>query len=472
MKRDISTLNDRAGGLRSKLFDRKFLNMVLAVAGPVLVQNVITSFVNLLDNVMVGQVGTESMSGVAIVNQLLFVFNLCIMGGMAGPGILAAQYTGKGDIEGLRNTCRVKFYIGFIAVAAFAAALLIKGSSLISLFLHEGQDALDLDATLSFGMDYLKVMVWQMIPFALSQVYSSTLRESGETMLPMKAGIAAVFVNLFLNWILIFGKLGAPAMGVTGAAIATLIARCVECGIVLIWSHRHTDKAQFASGLFRTMKVPGALVKQIVIMGAPLLANEVLWSAGMTTLNQCYSVRGLEVVSATNIASTVSNLFFTAFFAMGIAASIIIGQLLGSNKKEEAVAMQHKISVFTVLVNIVVGLIMAILAPLVPDIYNTTPMVKALAGQLLLVNAIKMPVSAYVNVAYFTMRAGGKTIITFFFDCGFIWLICAPLAFVLSRYTAMPILPLFICVESIEAVKCVVGFFLLRSRRWVNNLVG
>ena len=287
----------------------------------------------------------------------------------------------------------------------------------------------------------------------------------------MKAGIAAVFVNLGLNWVLIFGKLGAPALGVTGAAIATLIARCVECAIVLIWSHRHTDRAVFADGLYKTMRVPGALVKQIAVMGTPLLANEVLWSAGMTTLNQCYSVRGLEVVSATNIASTVSNLFFTAFLAMGVATSIIIGQLLGSGQPERAVTAQKKLTIFTVVLNAAVGAVMAVLAPLVPDIYNTTPTVKALAGQMLLVNAVMMPFISYVNVAYFTLRAGGKTIITFFFDCGFIWIVCVPLAFVLSRFTAMPILPLFLCVQAVELIKCVVGWRLVKSRIWVNNLV-
>ena len=457
--------------MRSRRFDREFYTLVFTVAGPVLVQNVITNFVNLLDNIMVGQIGTESMSGVAIVNQLLFVFNLCIFGGMAGPGIFAAQYAGKGDTAGLRSAARAKLYIAAGAVALFAAALWAGGSGLISLFLHEGQDDLDLAATLRYGRDYLNVMVWQMIPFAFSQVYSSTLRETGESMLPMKAGIAAVGVNLGLNYVLIFGKLGAPALGVTGAAIATLIARCVECAIVVMWSHRHAERAPFARGLYRTLRVPRALVKQIAVMGTPLLLNEVLWSAGMATLNQCYSVRGLEVVSSTNIVSTVSNLFFCAFLAMGVTTSIILGQLLGSGQPERAVTAQRKLTVFTVVMNAAVGALMALLAPLVPEIYNTTDTVKSLAAQMLLVNAAMMPFNAYVNVAYFTLRAGGKTVITFLFDSGFIWCICVPLAFVLSRFTAMPILPLYICVQAVELVKCLVGAALVRRRSWVNNLV-
>ena len=456
---------------KRRFFDKEFLSLVLAVAGPIILQNVITNFVNLLDNIMVGQVGTESMSGVAIVNQLLFVFNLCIFGGLAGPGIFTAQYAGKGDLEGVRSTVRIKFWIAAGAVAVFAAALLTKGGALISLFLHQGEDALDLAATLSFGQDYLRVMVWQMLPFALMQVYSSSLRETGETLLPMKAGIAAVLVNLVLNWVLIFGKLGFPALGVVGAAIATLIARIAECAIVLVWSHRHAARAPFVPGLYRTLRVPGKLLRQVAVMGAPLLANEVLWSTGMTTLNQCYSVRGLEVVSATNISSTVSNLFFCAFFAMGNAISILVGHYLGAGELERAVDEDRKLVTVSVLVNILVGGGMALLSPLVPEIYNTTPTVKRLAAELMLVSAALMPFHAFTNSAYFTLRAGGKTVITFLFDCGFIWVLSVPLAFVLSRYTSMPIVTMYACVQSLELVKCVLGWALLKSRKWVNNLV-
>lgn len=451
--------------------NRVFYRRVFAVAGPILIQNVITNFVSLLDNIMVGQVGTEPMSGVAIVNQLLFIFNLCIFGGLAGPGIFSAQFYGKGDLEGVRSSFRSKLYIGLGAVAVFAAVFLAAGDSLISLYLHEGSDDLDLRATLFYGRDYLHVMLIQMLPFAITQAYSSTLRETGETLLPMKAGIAAVAVNLCFNYILIFGKFGAPALGVVGAAIATVIARFVECGIVVVWAHTHRTRCPFIDGIYRTLRVPASLIRQIAKMGAPLLANEVLWSAGMAMQNQCYSMRGLEIVSATNIASTVSNLFFCFFLAMGNTVSIMIGQLLGAGELERAVDEDRKLIVFTVLLNIVVGAIMALLAPVIPRIYNTTPTAKAIAVNMLYVSAFMMPFCSFTNDAYFTLRSGGKTIITFLFDSGFTWCVNVPLAFILSRFTDMPILGMYICIQSLEFIKCTVGYILLRSRRWVNNLV-
>lgn len=457
--------------LRSLIGDRPFYRKLFSVLVPILIQNLITNFVSLLDNIMVGQVGTEPMSGVAIVNQLLFVFNLCIFGGLAGAGIFTAQFYGKGDDEGVRHTFRAKLFIGFGAVAVFALALIWKGEALIRLFLHEGQEALDLDATLRYGLSYLRVMLLQMLPFAVCQIYASTLRETGETLLPMKAGVIAVFVNLTFNYILIFGKMGFPAMGVVGAAAATILARLVECTIVITWTHRQRERCRFITGVYRSLHVPGQLARRMFRLGAPLLLNEVLWSGGMTVLNQCYSLRGLEVISALNISTTVTNLFLCAFFAMGNAISILIGQLLGAGELERAVDEDRKLIAFALALSVLIGSLMACVAPLIPQIYNTTPAVKALACSLLYVSAAAMPMNAYTNACYFTLRSGGKTVITFIFDSAFLWCIAVPTAFVLSRFTALPILPLYIAVYALDLIKCVIGTGLLKRRKWVNNIV-
>lgn len=457
--------------LKNLVGDKAFYRRLFMVMLPILVQNVITNFVSLLDNVMVGQVGTEPMSGVAIVNQLLFVFNVCIFGGLAGAGIFTAQYFGKNDENGVRDTFRMKFYIAIVASALFTAAFILFGEQLIKLFLHEGDANLDLAATLEYGKSYFKVMLIQIFPFAIMQVYASTLRETGETILPMKAGIAAVLINLVLNYILIFGKLGLPAMGVVGAAIATVIARFAECFIVIFWTHRHKQTNPYVINAFASFKVPRQLSRQVIKLGAPLLLNEILWATAMAVLNQCYSLRGLEAVSATNIASTVSNLFFCAFFAMGNTVAIIVGQLLGSGDLERAVDEDKKLIAFSVTLSAGVGIMMAVLAPLIPQVYNTTDTVKAIACDLLIVSAVMMPVNAFTNCAYFTMRSGGKTMITFVFDCGFEWLIPIPVAFFLSRYTGVGIVQMYTVVQALVLIKAIVGFILVKNRSWVKNLV-
>ena len=459
-------------GIRRFIGDKPFYRRVFAVMVPVLIQQVITNFVSLLDNLMVGQIGTEPMSGVAIVNQLLFVFALCIFGALAGPGILTAQFYGAEDHAGVRHTFRAKLYLALAAFVVFAAVLLTHGADLVRLFLHEGEAGLDLDATHAAAMQYLRVMLWQMLPFAVVQVYAGTLRETGETMLPMKAGLIAVGVNLVGNYLLIFGKLGLPVLGVRGAAIATVASRFVEMGIVAVWTHRHTDACPYIVGVYRSPRVPGALLRRMAKLGLPLLVNELLWSSGMTVLNQCYSVRGLEVISALNISSTISNLFFCAFLSMGTTVSIIIGQLLGSGETERAVDEDRKLIAFAVVLCTAVGAVMAVIAPLVPELYNTTAPVKRLAVSFLLVSAAMMPVNAFTNSCYFTLRSGGKTFITFLFDSVFVWGVSVPAAFALSRLTHMPIVPMYLVVYALDLIKCVIGYVLVKSRKWVNNLTG
>lgn len=451
--------------------DRDFYRRLFAVMVPVLIQNVITNFVSLLDNIMVGQIGTEPMSAVAIVNQLIFVFNLCVFGGTAGAGILAAQFYGKGDHEGVRSTFRMKIMISAVTVTAALGIFLALGDELITMFLHEGQEGLDLEATFVYAKEYMAIMLWQLVPFAVISVYAITLRETGETVLPMKASVAAVFVNLAGNYILIFGKFGFPALGVVGAAIATVLARIVELLIVVVWTHRHTERNPFIIGVYRSMRVPLPVVKQVLVMGAPLLINELLWSSGMTTLNQCYSLRGLEVVSALNISTVASNLFFCAFFAMGSTVAIMVGQLLGAGELERAVDEDRKLIAFAVALCVAVGIVMAIVSPFIPRIYNTTDTVRSIAVSLLLVTSVMMPLNAFNNCAYFTLRSGGKTLITLIFDSAFVWFVCIPVAFILSRFTAMPILRMYIIIQSLELIKASVGFYMVKNRMWVTNLV-
>ena len=466
---------DRKGAacmeVRRYIGNRAFYRRLFTIMLPILVQNVITNFVSLLDNVMVGQVGTEPMSGVAIVNQLLIVFNLCIFGGLAGAGIFTAQYYGSRNHRGVADTFRAKLYIAAAAAIAFIALFLLFGETLILQFIHEGGEKLDLAATLVHARAYLRIMLFQIPPFALQMAYASTLRETGETLVPMNAGITAVLVNLVLNYILIFGKLGAPALGVEGAAIATVIARYVECAIILIWTHRHRAKNPFLDTAYTTFRIPGELLRKIAVKGLPLLINELLWSSGVAILNQCYSMRGLEVVSAVNISSTVSNLFFCAFLSMGNAIAIIVGQLLGAGELERAVDEDRKLIAFSVALCAGVGVIMAFLAPLAPRLYNTSDNVRRIAAQLLLVVAVSMPLHAFTNSCYFTLRAGGQVLITFVFDSLYQWTLVLPLAFVLSRFTALPILPMYIAVQCMEFTKCFLGYYLVKRRKWVRDLV-
>ena len=449
--------------------DRQFYKKVLFIAVPIMIQNGITNFVNLLDNIMVGQIGTEPMSGVAIVNQLMLVFNLCIFGGVSGAGIFTAQYYGQGDDRGIKYTIRYKFWLTAIVTVGAIAILAFGGTKLISLYLN-GMTGEHAKATLTYGVKYLRIMLIGLPAFMMLQIYSSTLRECGETTVPMKAGLVAVLVNLVFNYLLIYGKFGLPKLGIVGAATATVMSRYVEAFIVMFWTHYHKAKYSFIVGIYRSLKIPLKLVKRIFIMGTPLLFNEALWGLGIAVLNQCYSVRGLDVVAATNISSTISNVFNVVFIALGNSVAIIVGQLLGANKMKEAKDTDNKMIAFSVLACVAIATLMVVLSFFFPQLYNTTESAKTLATGIIVVYAIFMPIDAFNHATYFTLRSGGKTMITFFFDSGFIWIVSVPIAFVLSRFTGMNVLTIIASVRASELIKSAVGYALVKKNVWLQNI--
>ncbi len=457
--------------IRKLVGDRAFYKMVLAIAVPIMIQNGITNFVSLLDNIMIGQIGTEQMSGVAIVNQLLFVYNLCLFGGVSGAGIFTAQYFGQKNDEGIRQTVRFKVWMVAFITLLTIILLLTGGSSLITLYLQGKGTAESAAVTLTYGQQYLWIMLLGLPPFMMVQVYSSTLRECRQTILPMKAGVVAVFVNLILNYILIYGKFGAPALGVQGAAIATIISRYVEAAIVLLHTHRHKADNPFVEGLYSTLKVPGLLVQKILIKGTPLLLNETLWAAGMAMLTQCYSVRGLNVIAALNISNTISNVFNIVFIALGDSVAIIVGQLLGAGKMKEARDTDNKMIAFSVFCCACVAFIMLILARFFPLLFKTNEEARTLATYFIMVVALFMPQNAFLHASYFTLRSGGKTIITFLFDSVFIWCVSVVIAFTLSRYTTLPVIAVFTFLQLGDLIKCVIGFVLVKKGVWLQNIV-
>ena len=457
--------------LRRYIGDKAFYRRVLGVALPIIIQNGITNFVSLLDNIMVGQVGTLQMSGVSIVNQLLFVFNLCVFGAVSGAGIFTAQFFGSQDHEGVRHTFRFKFLVSVGLVIVGTAVFLLAGQPLIRLYLQGDGDPRDVAITLAYGSDYLRIMLLGLLPFALASAYSSTLRETGQTMVPMVGGIVAVFVNLVFNYILIFGHFGAPAMGIRGAAVATVLSRYVELAIVAGWTHLKSGRNPFIEGAYSSMRIPRGLLKGIIIKGMPLLVNEALWSLGMAFLNQCYSVRGLDVVAAMNIATTLNNLASVVFLSMGNTVGIIIGQMLGAGKSAEEVRdADNKLIAVAVVSCLVFGGLMALAGEAFPHIYNTTDSVRHIATRIIWICAAFMPIHSYCNATYFTLRSGGQTMVTFLFDSCYVWVCSVPLAFCLSRFTSLPIVWLYLTCSCMDLVKCVLGYIMLRRGTWIQNL--
>ena len=458
--------------LQRYIGDKAFYRRVLVIALPIMLQNLITNFVSLLDNIMVGQLSTAQISAVTIANNnLLFIFTLCLFGGAAGAGIFTTQFYGSQDQEGIRHTCRFKILICLGLTVLGILVFLFASDPLIRLYLQGDGDPELAEQTLAYGRQYLHIMLLGLLPFALTNAYASTLRECGHPTVPMLAGLAAMGVNLALNYVLIFGHFGVPAMGVAGAATATVIARYTECAIVMIWTHKNKQKNPYVVGLYKSFYIPKPLLRAIIRKGIPVLVNECAWSLGMAVLNQCYSVCGLDVLPALSISTTICNLTAVVFRSLGNTSGILIGQLLGADKPEEEIwDYTHKLFALCIFSGVLFGVLTAGISGVFPQIYNTSDTVRHLATWLTLISAATMPLQAYIFPVFFIMRAGGKTMITFAFDCGSVWLLSIPIAFIGSRFTALSIVIIYALCQATDIIKCVVGHVLIKKGSWIQNL--
>lgn len=451
--------------------DAAFYKRYLCLALPMILQNAITNLVSFLDNIMVGQLGTEPMSGVAIVNQLIFVYNLAIFGAVSAASIFGAQYFGKGNHKGHMHSFRFKLYATLTVTALTILLFITKGSALISLYLTDTTGSGATEVALQYGLEYLAIMMVGLIPFAINQSYATNIKETGQTLIPMIASFVAVGTNAILDYILIFGLGPIPKLGVAGAALATVIARYIEALIVIVWAHTHKEKNRYLAGTYRGLGIPKSEFKAIIIKGFPLMLNEILWAAGMTTVTQCYSIRGLEVIAGLNIATTITNLFNIIYIQLGACISIVVGQYLGAGKLKEAKDADNKMIVFSVFCCVVVAVGMLLIGGFFPQIYNTSEQIKALAKSFIAVSAIIMPFCAFSHSSYFTLRSGGKTMVTFLFDSVFTWVVVVPSAFILAHYTGLGIVSVYFLVQATELIKVVIGYFMVKSNVWVVQMV-
>lgn len=451
--------------------EQSIYKRAILLAVPMMIQNGITNMVGLIDNVMVGSLGTESMTAVSIVGQLLFVFNLAVFGGISGPGIYGAQYYGQGNVEGFRNTFRMKIWICLACMVMGMLAFLLGGRDMIGLYLHGESETVNAALTLELGWQYMLIMIVTLLPFSVTQIYASSLRETGESVKPMVAGVISVFVDIVFNYLLIYGKFGFPQMGVRGAALATVLARITECVIVVAWSHAAAGKHAFLQGIYRTVLIPGNMCATMVKKGLPIFLNEFLWAGGMAALTQCYSMRGLDIVPGLNISNAICNLLNVVFVALGSAVGILSGQTLGAGQYQKAKKNAFGLMWFTGGICLGLTVILVSVSGIFPKIYDTTDQVRRYGQWFIIITALYFPVQGFLNALYFTLRSGGKTVITFLFDSVFSWVVTVPFAFVLCNGTSLPIFAVYALVQSVDLIKVAVGYFLIRKGIWISNIV-
>lgn len=449
---------------------RTILKRALLLAVPIMIQNGVTNAVGLVDHIMVGSLGTEAMTAVSIINQLLFVYALAVFGGISGPGIFTAQFFGRGNTEGVRASMRMKALVAIGITVVGIGVLLIAEDPLISLYLHGESAEIDAQLTVSAAKDYLHIMLLGLPAMAMTQIYISTLRETGDSVKPMAAGIVSVVTDVIFNYLLIYGNFGFPRLEVRGAAVATVIARYLEVTVLVLWVYLRRKKHPFVQGLWRTLVIPRELSLRMLKKTVPILCNEFLWAAGLAAMTQCYSMRGLEVVAGINISNVLCNLLNVVFVALGYSVGILVGQSLGAGEFKRAKKESFLLTGFTAVLCIGLTGALIALSDVFPDLYDTTAAVREYASGFIIVSALFFPVQGILNALYFTLRSGGKTLITFLFDSVFSWGVSLPMALVLCLFTDLPILAVFAIVQAADIIKIIIGAVMIRKGVWINNL--
>ena len=441
--------------------DKTFYKHLFAVAGPLILQQLITTSVQLVDNVMVGKLGEEAIGAVSVVNQLYFIVILITFGALGGAGVFSAQYYGSKDYDKLKQSFRFKLLIGFVIACLSFILFSIFGRSLIMIFT-------DKEYTIDLAMTYLKYAKWSAFPWIISVAIANTFRETGVTKPLLIISIVAILTNTLLNYIFIFGHFGSPALGVEGAAIATSIARVFEFVLMTILLIK---KGQvFNTKLADIFKIDKKLFVSILIMALPLLLNEALWSTGQTVFLHAYSRRGGQALAAMNITSAISQIVFVTFGAIATAVAVLVGNTLGQNQLEKAKDNAQKLIATAVMVAIVAGIILFTLSFFILNIYDVSETTKDIAKFNIRINALFIPIYSFNVSLYFTMRAGGDTKSTLLMDAGYMWVIPVPVAIILSYLTQMPVTLMFLFINMLDIPKMLFGLSRYRKENWIRNL--
>ena len=445
--------------------DRELYGRVMKLAIPLMLQFGLSNLIGVINNIMVGVLGTEQLAGVSIANQLIGIYYLCIFGAVSGAEIFGAQYYGREDYDSVRYIFRYKIIVTVCISAVMSVLFIFLGKPLISLFLHESDDGKDLMLVLNEGYRYGLCMLVGFFPYGLSNAFSSSYKESNNTKVPLYSSSAGLILSVILNYILI------PPLGVLGAALATVISRFAECMINIIWARRHRSEFPTGNGLFNGQRIPPDLLKTVITRGLPLILNETFWQIGYTIQMQSLSLKGIDAVAAVNIASTISSLFIYMTFALGNVMAIITGNLLGNNMFEEAKKTVWKITRLTVFIGIGMGVLMLLISPFYPLLYgNVEKEVLAISTKLLIIEAAAAPFTTIYNDMYATLKCGGNTVITFLYDCGLLWGLNVLFSVILSRFTGLGIVMIYLIIKSLEIVKDVIGIYLVKKGVWLSNL--
>ena len=442
--------------------DRKFLSNMLKIALPIMIQNLVTSSLNMADTIMVGKLGEVEIAAVGIANQYFFLFTMILTGLCGGCSVFISQYWGKKDFTNIKRMLGLGLVSALFVSIVFMAAGFFSPETIISLFNKES-------IVIDLGGKYLLIVLFSYIFTAVTFVYGYSLRSIGNTVAPLVVNIAALLCNVFFNYVLIFGKLGAPALGVEGAAIATLIARVLEAIILVILVY--LDKGVFAANASELLNLNMDFFKKSYSIILPVLLNDVLWAMASLIYSVVYGRMGTGATAAIQICNTVNNMFMVVTFGMASASAIMVGNSIGEGKEDQAVDYAKKFMAVSLFVSILLGLILALTAPLILDLFNVSDEVRSST-------LIMLYIISFIFVIRFLgmviivgiLRGAGDARSSLIIEGSTMWFIGVPLTIMGALLFKLPVHLVYALAILEEVAKFILGLMRLKSRKWINNI--
>ena len=441
--------------------DKEFLQKFFKVSFPVMLHAFVLFIVSFVDNLMVGSISNEAISAVYASNQATFIFIVSSFGVISGAGIFIQQFFGAKDEEHIKQSFRYKLIAATIFLLVVIPLYYIFGKDLIWFYSHSDSNA---TLILEEGTKYMNIVILSYIPFFYASVYSTSLREIGQAKYSMIAGLIALGVNVLFNSLFIF----VFEMGVQGAAIATVMARCVELLCIVIISHK--KKIIFCHGAYKNFKIEKQLSQRITKKSIFLFLNEVFWVVGMIMISLAYAQRD-NVLSALSVVSTMSDVFGIVFQGLSVGIGVLVGGCLGANEFDKAKDYAKKFYVLGVGIALIATIILCALSPVIPLLFKEiNGDQKVLASELIRIYACYIPFFCMCTSSYVILKTGGKTTLTFLLDSVLQWVLYIPIAWLLSMFTNLSLIYIYLAIQSADILKTVLGVLLVKRNTWVQNI--
>jgi putative MATE family efflux protein len=447
----------------SFLRDRSFLRELLVIAVPISFQQLINASLNMIDVIMVGQLGETAIAAMGLSNQVFFVLILLLFGATSGMAIFTAQFWGKQEIEPIRRVLGMSIITAVSVAFIFTLAATLMPETILGFYTTDTE-------VVKLGSSYLRIVGFTYIPVAIATSYIAVLRSIQLIRLTVIATVSALIFKTILGYALIFGIGGLPALGVRGAAIGTASGWTLELVLLLILIY--TQKTPLAANplTFFSFDVPffGRVLRTVL----PAVANEMFWSVGITTYNAIYAHIGTDSIAAINVNATIEELGFVVFMGLGNACAVMVGNRIGAEKKDEAYETVRRVTIMGVALAIGIGIIIFSLRDAVVRLYDLSPSGENNVRWLLLMMACTLWIRMF-NFSIFigALRAGGDTRFALIMEICSIWLIGVPAAYTGAFVFHLPVYWVYLMVVLEEVAKAFVSAWRFRSRRWIHDLV-